>query len=77
MTATTDRAMHEPVGPDEVDVLQSVFDAVLTERRLQKQSVEALDIARNVIRLYFDGLHRHDELLDAYRAEEAQREATA
>ena len=49
MTAALDRSMHEPVGPDEVDVLQSVFDAVLCEKRLQKQSVEALDLARSVI----------------------------
>lgn len=71
MNAATDRSMHEPVGPEDVDVLQSVFDAVLRERRLHKQSVEALDIARSVLRFYFDGIHRKDDLLAALNASEA------
>jgi hypothetical protein len=69
MNAITERAMHDPVAPDEVDVLQGVFDAIIAERRLNKQSVDALQVARDVIRFYFDGIHDHDTLLDMVRAE--------
>ncbi|MDR7146652.1 hypothetical protein [Rhizobium sp. BE258] len=44
MNAITERAMHDPVAPDEVDVLQGVFDAIIAERRLNKQSVDALQM---------------------------------
>jgi hypothetical protein len=73
MNATTERATHDPVAPEEVDVLQAVFDTVAAEHSFHKQSVEALDIARNVIRFYFDGIHDYDTLLAMMRLELAVR----
>ena len=67
MNAATYRATQDPVSPQEVDTLQAVFDAVLSERRLDKQSIEALDVARSVIRFYFDGVHEQDALLTLLR----------
>lgn len=69
MNAATHCAMQEPVGPQEVDTLQAVFDAVLYERRLNKQSMEALDLARSVLRFYFEGVHEQDALLALLRVE--------
>lgn len=73
MNVSTERAMHDPVAPNEVDVLQSVFDTIISERNLHKQSAEALDAARNIIRFYFDGIHDRNTLLAMMRVELAAR----
>lgn len=73
MNAVTERGIHDPVVPEEVDVLQAVFDTVAAERQLHKQSVEALDVARSVIRFYFDGIQDYDTLLAMMRVELAAR----
>ncbi|MET3854260.1 hypothetical protein [Rhizobium sp. OAE497] len=40
---------------------------------VHKQSVEALDVARSVIRFYFDGIQDYDTLLAMMRVELAAR----
>ena len=47
--------------------------SVAAERQLHKQSVEALDVARSVIRFYFDGIQDYDTLLAMMRVELAAR----
>jgi hypothetical protein len=59
------------MAPDQVDILQQVFDTVRIERGMTKESAEALDLARLILRLYFDGEEREAALLDAARAGEA------
>ena len=68
MHSSTDPMIHSPVAPDQIDILQHVFDMVRIERGLLKESPEALDLARHVIHLYFDGVHEEAALFAATRA---------
>lgn len=70
MHSPTDRSVQYPVAPDEIDVLQRVFDAVLIERGMTKESAEALDLARLILRLYFDAVNKEAALHDAVHSED-------
>jgi hypothetical protein len=68
MNSMSDAPIHAPMAPDEIDMLQRVFDVILKERHLAKDSPEALDLARLVIRLHLDGVECEATLTEMIRA---------
>ncbi len=74
MNAITERAMHDPVAPDEVEDAAGrlrCHHCGTPPQQAERSDGVAFRSPGDVIRFYFDGIHDHDTLLDMVRAEQA------
>jgi len=53
----------DPIEPEEMEMLQRVFDQVCNVRGFRKQTPEAVDVARLIMNLYQNGIHLERQLI--------------
>lgn len=55
--------MLDPVEPDELAMLQRVFDQACKVRAFRKQTPEAVEVAGLILSLYQHGIHEERQLI--------------
>ncbi|MDR6820805.1 hypothetical protein J2X76_006005 [Neorhizobium sp. 2083] len=53
----------DPIEPEEMEMLQRVFDQVCNVRGFRKQTPEAVDVARLIMNLYQHGIRLERQLI--------------
>lgn len=56
-------AILEPIEPEELDMLQRVFDNICEMRHFRKKTDEAVELAAMVMNLYQHGIRDEQQLL--------------
>ena len=64
----SDDYYQPPIGPDDLSLLQRIFDSEVQNRKLRVDGEEAEALARRLIELFKSGIRREDALREVLKA---------